>query len=156
MCAAPKIRSGFHQYCKGTSLPMVSAHLLMPHICHQLRKNTVPSRENNQQFIPFFISGVQILILSQVSGQSKKFIILSFISCYVEYWEGLGGRSGRWPREIYNKFWEHRQDRPRLRLEKNLEELRYGKTIVIINTYLIVVDFLKHLTDIRATCHASA
>ena len=87
-------------------------------------------------------------------GQSKKFIILSFISCYVEYWEGLGGRSGRWTREIYNKFWEQRQDRPRFRLEKNLEELRYGKTIVIINTYLIVVDFLKHLTDIRATCHA--
>ena len=89
-------------------------------------------------------------------GQSKKFIILSFISCYVEYWEGLGGRSGRWTRKIYNKFWEQRQDRPRFRLEKNLEELRYGKTIVIINTYLIVVDFLKHLTDIRATCHASA
>ena len=68
LCAAQKIRSGFHKYCYGTSLPMESAYLLMPHICHQSRKNTFPSRENNQQFIPFFISGVQILILSQVSG----------------------------------------------------------------------------------------
>ena len=91
-------------------------------------------------------------------GQSKKFIILSFISCYVEYWEGgedtREAGLGADKREIYNKFWEQRQDRPRFILEKNLEELRYGKTIVIINTYLIVVDFLKHLTDIRATCHA--
>jgi hypothetical protein len=36
-------------------------------------------------------------------GQSKKFIILSFISCYVEYWEGLGAGIGV-GREIYNKF----------------------------------------------------
>ena len=121
---------------------------------HRVRIHCQVGKTTNNLFL-FYIWSTNINLVPAV-GQSKKFIILSFISCYVEYWEGLGGRSGRWAREIYNKFWEQRQDRPRFRLEKNLEELRYGKTIVIINTYLIVVDFLKHLTDIRATCHASA
>lgn len=70
------------------------------------------------------------------------------------FWEaGPGAGRGRFT----INFGNNAKIGPGFRLEKNLEELRYGKTIVIINTYLIVVDFLKHLTDIRAsTCHASA
>ena len=51
---------------------------------------------------------------------------------------------------IYNKILKKTNSAPD-RLEKNSGKLRYGKTIVIINTYLIVVDFLKHSTDIRTT-----